>query len=227
MKARIKFRKYGAMRYIGHLDLMRFFQKAMRRGRIPVALTQGYSPHFIMSFAQPLSVGLTSDGEYMDVELTREINLSDAIRDLNEVMVEGVEIANMIYINPEKKYSGMTMVAAADYLVKRKDGSPIATEILSRVDDFMAKDEISILKKTKRSEKIVNIRPFIFQMEEREGDIYLFLAAGSETNLKPDLVMKAFDPENLYGYHRLNLYGRNENDLLPLEAFVYEESGVY
>ena len=61
MKARIKFRKYGVMRFIGHLDVMRFFQKAIRRAEIPIAFTSGYSPHMIMSFAQPLGVGVTSD----------------------------------------------------------------------------------------------------------------------------------------------------------------------
>ena len=57
MKARIKFRKYGALRFIGHLDVMRFFQKVMRRADIPIAFTGGFSPHMIMSFASPLGIG--------------------------------------------------------------------------------------------------------------------------------------------------------------------------
>lgn len=69
MKVRIKFRKYGILKYIGHLDVMRFFQKAMRRADIPIAFTGGYSPHMIMSFAQPLGLGVTSEGEYLDIEL--------------------------------------------------------------------------------------------------------------------------------------------------------------
>ena len=47
LKARIKFKKYGALRFIGHLDVMRFFQKAIRRAHIPIAYTEGYSPHMI------------------------------------------------------------------------------------------------------------------------------------------------------------------------------------
>ena len=65
MKARIKFRKYGVMKFIGHLDVMRYFQKAMRRADIPIAFTKGFSPHMIMSFANPLGVGLTSDGNIL------------------------------------------------------------------------------------------------------------------------------------------------------------------
>ena len=55
------------MKFIGHLDVMRYFQKAMRRADIPIAFTKGFSPHMIMSFANPLGVGLTSDGEYFDI----------------------------------------------------------------------------------------------------------------------------------------------------------------
>ena len=51
------------MKFIGHLDIMRYFQKAIRRAEIPIAFTSGFSPHMIMSFANPLGVGLTSDGE--------------------------------------------------------------------------------------------------------------------------------------------------------------------
>ena len=79
MKARIKFRKYGVMKFIGHLDIMRFFQKVMRRADIPIAFTGGYSPHMIMSFANPLGVGLTSDGEYFDIELTEPIDFDAAV----------------------------------------------------------------------------------------------------------------------------------------------------
>ena len=67
MKIRIKFRKYGIMKFIGHLDIMRYFQKAMRRAEVEISYSQGFSPHQIMSFASPLGIGLTSEGEYMDI----------------------------------------------------------------------------------------------------------------------------------------------------------------
>ena len=69
MKIRIKFKKYGPVRFIGHLDVMRFYQKALRRAGIDVTYTTGFSPHQVMSFAAPLGVGLTSNGEYMDIQV--------------------------------------------------------------------------------------------------------------------------------------------------------------
>ena len=124
MKARIKFRKYGSLRFIGHLDVMRFFQKVMRRADIPIAFSGGYSPHMIMSFANPLGIGLTSDGEYFDIELTEAVNSADAVRRMNEAcQIEGIEIVSIRRIAEEKKMTGMTILAGADYLTSVRKGA--------------------------------------------------------------------------------------------------------
>ena len=74
MKIRIKFSKTGAVRYIGHLDVMRYFQKLNRRAGIDVKYTTGFSPHQVMSFAAPLGVGLESYGEYVDIEVNSTLS---------------------------------------------------------------------------------------------------------------------------------------------------------
>ena len=95
MKLRIKFKKYGAVRFIGHLDVMRFFQKAIRRAGIDVAYSQGFSPHQIMAFAAPLGVGLTSNGEYMDIEVNSIASCQDVQERLNRVSVPGIEVISV------------------------------------------------------------------------------------------------------------------------------------
>ena len=223
MKARIKFKKYGALRFIGHLDVMRYFQKVMRRAQIPIAFTGGYSPHMIMSFAQPLGVGVTSDGEYFDIEITKPISSENAVAQLNAVMVEGIEIISFREISSDKKASGMTIVAAADYKVTFPETFRHAEEIRvfpeswkGKVESFMAQPEIVVLKKTKRSEKEVNIKPMIYEMSALDDGLYLYLATGSEQNLKPDLVAEAFlkfageDPEETPVHiHRIDVYAKN------------------
>lgn len=215
MKARIKLRKYGIMRFIGHLDVMRFFQKAMRRAEIPIAFTSGYSPHMIMSFAQPLGIGLTSDAEYMDIELAEPIPSVKAVQALNQVMAEGIEVLSFRQIAEDKKSSGMTIVAAADYLVTLKEGKEIPDFWKEDLEKFLLASEILIMKKTKRSEKETDIRPMIYQMELRPDGMYLKLAAGSEANLKPDLVMDTFYEKNgqekkdFLHFHRLELYAKD------------------
>ena len=192
MKARIKFRKYGALRFIGHLDVMRFFQKVMRRAEIPIAFTGGYSPHMIMSFASPLGIGLTSDGEYFDIELTEAIDSKTAVKRMNEV---------------------------------RKGALP--SDWKEQFSKFMSQPEIQVIKQTKRSERMVDIRALIDSWEIRDEQIYLLLAAGSSENLKPDLVMETFlkyaniSDDVRFFYHRLEMYadesGNGERKLIPLE----------
>ena len=100
MKVRIKFRKYGVMKFIGHLDVMRYFQKAMRQGRDPDRIYRtGYSPHMIMSFAQPLGLGVTSEGEYLDIELAGDITSEDAVRQLNQTMADGIDVVSFRQIH--------------------------------------------------------------------------------------------------------------------------------
>ncbi|MCF2680396.1 DUF2344 domain-containing protein [Faecalicatena contorta] len=235
MKARIKFRKYGVMKFIGHLDVMRYFQKAMRRAEIPIAFTGGFSPHMVMSFAQPLGVGVTSDGEYLDIELTERITSSQAVSQMNRVMAEGIDIISFVEIPDDKKASGMTITAAADYqvfLLESPKTSDIRLAVPSKWQEacreFMAQDAIVVWKKTKRSEKEVDIKPMIYDMKAEDGCIYLFLATGSEANLKPDLVMEAFlrfmgEEKCPLHYHRLDVYARNdEGNLVPLDALGSE-----
>lgn len=218
MKVRIKFKKYGALRFIGHLDVMRFFQKALRRANIPVAFTQGYSPHMIMSFASPLGIGITSEGEYFDVELTESISSAAALRQLNDVMVEGIEVTSFCQIAEEKKMTGMAIVAAADYLVSVKEGT-LPENWKEQLETFAKLPEISVMKQTKRSEKMVDIRPMIYQITEKNDCIFMQLAAGSVENLKPDLVMDAFlsylnykeEPVKFH-YHRLEMYADIKKD---------------
>ena len=221
------------MKFIGHLDIMRYFQKAIRRAEIPIAFTSGYSPHMIMSFANPLGVGLTSDGGYFDIELTESIASKEAVRRLNEQMVDGMEIVSFVQIPDDKKSKGMSIVAGADYLSSVKNGS-LPEDLAEKLEAFYAQNEICVVKKTKKSEKEVDIRPMIYKLECRDGKIYMRVAAGSVQNLKPELVTEAFvrylgmDAEEVtFTHHRLETFAESEDAegkmiLVPLDALGTE-----
>lgn len=221
------------MKFIGHLDIMRYFQKAIRRAGIPIAFTSGYSPHMIMSFANPLGVGLTSDGEYFDIELTEPIASKEAVRRLNEQMVDGMEIVSFVQIPDDKKSKGMSIVAGADYLSSVKNGS-LPEDLAEKLEAFYAQNEICVVKKTKKSEKEVDIRPMIYKLECRNGGIYMRVAAGSVQNLKPELVTEAFvrylgmeADAVTFTHHRLETFAESEDAdgktvLVPLDALGTE-----
>ena len=200
------------MKFIGHLDVMRFFQKVMRRADIPIAFTGGFSPHMIMSFANPLGVGVTSDGEYFDIELSEAIDMKAAVERMNQVVVEGIEIVNMVEISDDKKQTGMSIVAAADYISSLKKGE-FPDGWIDKAKGFMEQPEILIVKKTKKSEKEVDIKPMIYKFEVRDQGVYMQVATGSVENLKPELVMQALcsylgvEAESVaFAHHRLDVY---------------------
>ena len=174
MKVRIKFTKTGAMKFVGHLDTMRYFQKAIRRAELPVAFSGGYSPHMIMSFAAPLGVGTTSMGEYFDMELTEKVPTAEIEDRLNAVMVEGITISSARQVEDGKASTAMALVAAADYFVAFRPGKEPCGNWQEKLADFLAQKEITVTKKTKRSEKTVDIRPFIYQMEACDSGVDVY-----------------------------------------------------
>lgn len=226
MKIRIKFRKYGVMKFIGHLDIMRYFQKAMRRANIDICYSEGFSPHQIMSFAAPLGVGVTSDGEYLDIEVNTSLSSEEALRALNENMVEGVEIISYVKL-PDNAKTAMSIVAAADYDLYFKAGyeAPATlAQFKEGLEAFFTKpEEVLITKKTKKSEKVMDLKQLVydFKVESRtleEGaeaiSFYLNVCTGSTDNLKPELVVEslfgamglAYDA-NAIQIHRRDVYG--------------------
>ena len=192
MKVRIKFAKQGVMKFIGHLDIMRYFQKALRRADIDIKFSEGMSPHMIMSFAAPLGGGLTSDGEYVDIELRTPISTAEAVSRLNAVMVEGMEILDFRRIEEGKAGKAMSLVAAADYTVRFRKGYAPKEDWQSDISGFFARKSIPVIKETKKGESEVDIRPMIYQMSVNAGTVFMRLATGSVANLKPELVMESY-----------------------------------
>lgn len=180
------------MKFIGHLDVMRYFQKAIRRADIPIAFSEGFSPHMIMSFAAPLGVGLTSHAEYMDIEVKEAIPSREALERLNRVMVEGMEVLSYRQVPEEKASKAMSLVAAADYTLVFREGYEPEPGWEEKLLEFYGQDSIIVTKKTKKGERKVDIRPLIYRLNVREGAIFMQVSTGSTDNLKPELVMEAF-----------------------------------
>lgn len=195
MKIRIKFRKYGNLKFIGHLDVQRFFQKAVRRAGIDVAYTSGYSPHQIMSFAAPLGVGLESNGEYMDMEVLSFSGSKDTVTRLNAASTEGIEILSARLL-PEHAGNAMASVAAAGYTIRFREGREPSFDWQNALPAFFAKEHILIRKETKKNSLEIDLKPSIFELEANGNSIYMLLDASSSGNIKPGMVIEAFMKEN-------------------------------
>jgi len=195
MRLRVKFRKYGPVRYIGHLDLMRFFQKAIRRAQIDIAYSGGFSPHQIMAFAAPLGVGLISNGEYMDIEVHSMVSCRDVLERLNRASVPGIQVTS-VKILPDSAGNAMASVAAAAYTVRFREGREPEADIAAILPDFLAREQILITKKTKKGSREVDLRQGIYRLsfEEDAGGgrvLSMLVDASSGGNIKPVQVVEA------------------------------------
>ena len=198
MKIRIKFRKWGSMKFIGHLDMMRYFQKVMRRADVDIRYSEGFSPHQIMSFAAPLGVGITSDGEYLDIEVHSTKSSEEMIADLNATMVDGVDIIGYVAL-PDDAKPAMSIVAAADYVLSYKEGYEVpftVEEWKTHIEElFTSQDSFTIMKKTKKSEREVDLKPLVYAFDVIEVDdkpaFYINVSTGSVNNIKPELLLSS------------------------------------
>lgn len=197
MKVRIKFSKYGPVKFIGHLDVMRYFQKAIRRAEIDIAYSEGFSPHQIMSFAAPLSVGHTSQGEYFDIEVNSFTSENDLQNRLQAVMVEGIDILK-VQLLPQGEGNAMASVEAASYLVSFKEGTMLPDGWQEKLTDYYVRPSIPVVKQTKKGKKEIDLKESIYELELRENsnketeDIYMLLNASSGGNIKPAFVLECF-----------------------------------
>ena len=139
MKARLKFSKIGSMRFIGHLDVMRYFQKAFRRAEIGVSYSKGFSPHQLMSFASPLGIGLSSDAEYLDVTLEKSDSQEEMIERINAVMNDEITVKDFTILDDEAKPS-MAMLSACDYVIciKPDKDNPLTDDAFAKEDPVFA-----------------------------------------------------------------------------------------
>ena len=190
MKVRLRFSKTGALVYIGHLDVMRYFQKLFRRAMIPVAYSEGFSPPQILAFTPPLPLGMESAGEYADVEITQKISSEEALKRLRDQSVEEIVIESFKEL-PEKCANAMASVNAASYKVSidLEHFEPIN----KAVGKLLAEESVWALKKTKKSEKEIDIRPLIYELttDQSDNSINMLISSGSTDNLKPELVIGA------------------------------------
>lgn len=237
MKARIKFQKNGVMKYVGHLDIMRYFQKAMRRSGIPIKYSGGFNPHQIMSFAAPLGVGCTSDGEYLDIELKEQISSAEAIRMLSDAMVEGMAVTQFSYLKDGEK-NAMASVAAASYELRFKHPEDFSCSLQqlcrAKKEFYDDADAIPVIKKTKKGERQLDLKPLIYAFNITEsGDqalcFSLTVSAGSTENVRPEMVLIHFLRtlgvevlQNAFFIHRVDLFTETEAGFVSLGEVGYE-----
>jgi radical SAM-linked protein len=224
MKIRVKFTKQGNSKFVGHLDTVRFFQRAIRQAGIPIAYSEGFNPHARVYFAMPLSVGVSSIGEYMDIMIKEDMDAEGVKEKLNKVLPKDIQIIKAFVVEG-KQDSLMSLVERAKYRISiQKDTLPKEyTQIFS---EKLQKEALEVQKKTKKGLKQVDIKHLIFEIEIQDrADVYeiqLEAAAGSTQNLSPDLFLTAILGKEVveslkYEIIRLELFTMQGEQKIPIE----------
>lgn len=214
MRAMIRFGKQPRLRFISHLDLQRFFQRALNRTGLPVAYTQGFNPHPVMSFASALALGWTSEYEILDFKLSVPMGrqrTEEAVRAALPVDLPVLEVRMVDDRHP----APMAIVCAADYAIALEDAPALRTA----AEDFWACDEVMAVRKTKSGEREVDIRPLALALVPMDGGFRARLRLTERDTLKPDLLiaklaeMAGIEPPAAR-IHRLCLLGEAEGGAL-------------
>ncbi len=213
MKLRVRFTKWGVVKYIGHLDLLRYFQKAFRRTDTRVVYSKGFSPHMIMSFASPLGVGMEGYSEYFDVEVEEGTDPLTVKEQLNSTMAEGIEVLDVIVL-PDSFGNAMASVAASDYELEFYKDNPLSPELL---DSFEKADSVLFLKEQKSGAVTINVKDLVYEIRlVSDNVLFAKVDSSSSANLRPSALataLLALKGMNLADYpmhiKRRELYRRN------------------
>ncbi|NLY85054.1 MAG: DUF2344 domain-containing protein [Tissierellia bacterium] len=191
MIIRVKFNKKNYLKYISHLDLMRLFQRSFNRANIPVKYSKGFNPQPKFSIGAPLSLGIESEEEYMDIDL-EYMPVAEFIDRMNRVLPEDIQIISGKYLKREESLN--SIIAWSNYEIQFKtDHRKSKEEINKVIDNWLLHEKIMITKirkkKGKEIEKEINIRPFIGNVIVKDVNnnitISVLLKTGSNGNLNP------------------------------------------
>lgn len=235
MKVRylIKFTKDSDIKFVSHLDLMRTIQRVVRRAELPVEYSKGFNPHMALSLAQPLSVGVYSEGDYLDMNLIEDIDEFEVRDTLNKFSATGIKFLEVskspVIENVKRLPQAMALIDGASYLIKIKYND--ISKVIEEVNELFAKQELMVLKKSKKGEKMVDIKPLIKEIKYWIKDdclvVNTLISCGSRENLSADLLAN-FIKDNTTNVKsdafieikRVEMFATKNNKLVPLYKYI-------
>ena len=188
-KIRVFFTKMGRAKYISHLDSNRCWQRSIKRSGLPVWYTEGFNPHMYLTFPLPLSLGYESCYECVDLRLMEDISDEEVVSRLNDSLPTDIRV----FACAEPKFD-QKEIAWADYdIVLSCENAEALSEELEK---YLSQDEIKVMKKTKKGEKEIDIKPHVqvlqHNFDENQVSLKLRCTTGIETNINPSLFFENF-----------------------------------
>lgn len=232
---RVTFAKGEAVRYISHLDLMRTWERVLRRAGLKLAHTQGFNPRPRLVFAAPLPVGVTSDAELVDVVIEDELSAAGFQERVREALCPGVEVTAVAEV-PLEAPAVMACTASSDYVValRTSKGCPLPREgegtqgngLEGRIAEFLARDTVPYERRRKGTSKQADMRPAVLDLwPAGEGRVGVRLRLDVEgLAVRPEEVIAAIDPSwEVTRVHRTALVVKPTTSSATAPALAAEE----
>ena len=193
----LEFQKKGLVKYTSHLDMLRLFKRAFKITGIPLEYSKGYNPHPKMGFAQPLSLGFTSEAEYLEFSTYENLRKDFILERLKDEMPEGIILKSLESATTDKTLASLVVSATYRAVLPLSYRSRI-DDITTSIKDYLNQEEIIAQKREKKTKKYVDkdIKPQIISIEienyQERIALLMLLDAGSSSNLNPELVIQSF-----------------------------------
>jgi radical SAM-linked protein len=201
-RIRTRFQKNGDLAAISHLDLMRAFERALRRAELPLRMSEGFNPHPRISFPAALGVGIAGLDEVMEFELADWVAPAEIERRLRAQLPPGLDVVSTALAEPNQAALAREVTYRITPRPALKDDARLVAPALA---ELMARAEISVERLRKSKHKVVNMRPLILSLDRQGEDIVARLKAGPEGSAHPEEILGVlgFDPETRRGGFRI------------------------
>lgn len=187
-RLRVRFDKGGLLRFISHRDLMRLFERALRRAGLPLAMTQGYNPHPRLSFPLALGTGMVGENEVMEFELSEWLPPNRVREALAAQLPPGIRVRELEAVSPRAKAA----VTTIRYRVHFLEPPPVTEDEVAAV---LVRDSIPVRRRRKGEEKTVDIRPFLRRLSLRGADLLMECAVCQGSTTRPEEVLEVLGVE--------------------------------
>ena len=185
MRIQITFSKQGPLRYTGHLDLHKLWERAARRAELPLAYSQGFHPQPKMNIASALPLGFSSRCEVLDMRLEQDVPLDGLAKKLNDTMPEAIRVIKFVQEMNERAPALQTQVISAEYEVTSKE-TGFGSDLKRMMDSVMETE--SIIRTRRKKE--YDLRPLIEELKlVAENKIFMKLTAKEGATGRPEEVL--------------------------------------
>ncbi len=215
------FEKCERLRHIGHLDIQRTMQRALRRSGLPVSYSKGFNPHILVTFASALSTGAIGEREIMDVTLDQEVTAEAFVAAMNAALPPDMQLSCAKPMD-DRHPALMAMLHAADYSIRIMDDEA-AKKMVEAIPGLMQQESIMTLRKSKSGMKEVDMKPLVYALAGEENVLHATLSQAEGNACKPDMLVNALAafagieaPRCIVT--RKQLLGLQDGQMVPLET---------